>query len=118
MQCVSTMHHPLTPTPMTLQIKFTNLSEILKEDLKNYATDKFMHLERFLSTFPDDSKTLNVSIEHHIKHNQYEIKCNLELGATSIHHEETTHNPKEAIDKSEANLIRQLKKFMEKLRGE
>jgi|CXWL01.1.fsa_nt_gi ribosome-associated translation inhibitor RaiA len=103
---------------MNINFKFHTISDVLKEDLKLYATDKFSHLERFLSTFPDDNKLLTVSIEHHEKGNLYDVKCNLQVGGKTIHHEESTHNPKEAIDKSEANLIRQIKKHMEIMRGE
>lgn len=103
---------------MNINFKFHTISEVLKEDLKTYATDKFEHLERFLSTFQDDNKMLTVSIEHHEKHNQYEVKCTLQAGGKTIHHEEMTHDPKEAIDKSESNLIRQIKKHLELLRGE
>lgn len=101
---------------MNLQFHFVHISDALKEDLKDYAGKRFEHLETFLQTFPEDNKMLKVDIEHHEKHNEYDVKCTLSMGGKVIHHEEKTHNPKEAIDKSEANLIRQVKKSVDKMR--
>jgi len=101
---------------MNLQFHFQNISDVLKEDLKEYASKRFEHLERFASTFQEDNKMLNIHLEHYEKHNAYEIKATLQLGGKTLHHEETTHDPKEAIDKTEANLIRQIQKHIDLLR--
>lgn len=101
---------------MNLQFHFVNITDALKEDLKDYASKRFEHLETFLQTFPEDNKMLKLDIEHQEKHNQYDVKCTLTMGGKILHHEEITHNPKEAIDKSEANLIRQAKKSVHKMR--
>ena len=101
---------------MKLQFHFQQISDVLKEDLKEYATKRFEHLERFVSTFQEDNKLLSLHIEHHEKHNQFELKASLQLGGKVLHHEENTHDPKEAIDKTEANLIRQAKKHVQLLR--
>jgi ribosomal subunit interface protein len=101
---------------MNLQFHFVHITDALKDDLKDYASKRFEHLETFLHTFPEDNKMLKVDIEHHEKHNEFDVKCTLTMGGTVIHHEEVTHNPKEAIDKSEANLIRQVKKTVDKMR--
>lgn len=101
---------------MKLQFHFKHLTDALKEDIKNYGNEKFQHLETFLHSFPEDNKMLKVDVEHHEKHNQYELKATLTLGGKHIHHEENTHDPREAIDKTEANLIRQAKKHIELMR--
>lgn len=101
---------------MNLQFHFQNITEVLKDDLKEYASKRFEHLERFVSTFQEDNKLLKVHVEHHEKHNSYELKATLQLGGQVLHHEETTHDPKEAIDKTEANLIRQAKKHVQLMR--
>ena len=101
---------------MNIQYHFQNISDALKDDLKSYGDTRFEHLETFLGSFQDDNKLLRVDITHHDKHDAYEVKCNLEVGGKTIHHKEVTHNPKEAIDKSEANLIRQAKKHIQLLR--
>ena len=101
---------------MNIQFHFENITDVLKEDLKSYGTKRFEHLETFLSTFPEDNKMLKIDIAHQDRHNQYEVKCTLTFGGNTLHHEELTHNPQEAIDKSEANLIRQAKKQISKMR--
>jgi len=95
---------------MNIQFHFEHITDALKDDLKTYGTKRLEHLETFLSTFPDDNKLLKIDITHRDRHNEFEVKCTLSFGGKVIHHEETTHNPQEAIDKSEANLIRQAKK--------
>lgn len=101
---------------MNIQFQFHHVSDVLKEDIKTYATKRFEHLERFLTTFQEDNKLLTLSLEHHEKHNMYQLKCTLLMGGKTIHHDEETHDPKEAIDKAEANLVRQAKKQLELLR--
>jgi len=101
---------------MNIQFHFKHLTDALKDDLKDYASKRFEHLERFLSSYPDDNKILTIDVEHHERHNAYEVKCTLQLAGKIIHHKEVTHLPKEAIDKSEANLIRQAKKHIEHIR--
>lgn len=101
---------------MNIQFHFAHITDALKADLKEYATKRFEHLETFLSTFPDDNKMLKIDIDHQDKHDQYTVKTTLNMGGKTIHHEEVTHNPNEAIDKSEANIIRQAKKQLDLMR--
>lgn len=101
---------------MNIQFQFTRVSEVLKEDLKQYSLKRFEHLEHFLQTFEEDNKQLHIRIEHQEKHNVYDVRCTLDAGGSRFFHEEQTHEPKEAIDRSEANLIRQAKKHLELLR--
>ncbi|MDP2691498.1 MAG: HPF/RaiA family ribosome-associated protein [Candidatus Gracilibacteria bacterium] len=101
---------------MNLRFHFKNTTEALKEDLKLYAEKRFEHLERFLSSYQEDNKILTIDIEHHERHESYEVKSTLQIGGKVLHHTEMTHVPKEAIDKAEANLIRQAKKHIEHIR--
>lgn len=101
---------------MNLQFQFHGISDVLKNDLQEYATKRFEHLERFDSTFPEDNKLLTFRLEFHPKHSEYELKAVLTLGGKTFHHEEVTHNPMEAIDNTEANLIVQVKKYIDLMR--
>ena len=101
---------------MNIQYHFEHITDVLKDDLKNYARRRFEHLENFLQSFQEDNKMLKIDIEHHERHDEYEVKCTLTLGGKVLHHTEVTHNPNEAIDKSESNLTRQAKKAVELMR--
>jgi len=101
---------------MNIQFHFEHVSDTAKEEITDYAITRFEHLDTFLSTYQEDNKMLKVDIEHHERHSEYWVKCTLTLGGKIIHHEEKTHDPREAIDKSEGNLIRQAKKHIEILR--
>ena len=101
---------------MNLQLQFSNMSETSKEDVEEYARKRFEHLETFLSTYQDDNKQLKIKMEYHKKHSAFEANCTLTLAGKTIHHREIKHEPRETIDLCEANLIRQAKKHIDKLR--
>lgn len=102
---------------MNIQFHFTNTTDALKEDIKEYGTKRFLRLEKYITSFPDDNKMLSVKIEYFERHNAFKVTCTLQLGGKTIHHEETKHDPKETIDLVEANLISQTKKYVDQLRG-
>lgn len=101
---------------MVYQFQFKGITEVLKEDIKQYAFKRFEHLDRFLQTFQEDMVVLTIRIEHYVKHNAYILKATLRLGLEVFHHEDDTHDPKKAIDRSEENLIQQAKKFIGRLK--
>jgi ribosome-associated translation inhibitor RaiA len=59
---------------------------------------------------------LTIRIEHTKKHNAYILNATLRLGNETFHHVDDTHDPKKAIDRTEANLILQAKKFVGRLK--
>jgi len=101
---------------MNIQFAFSNITEALKEDLKEYSDRRFQRLEKYTSSFPDDNKMMTVKIEYYERHNAFKVTCTLQLGGKTIHHDEIKHDPKETIDLVEANLIRQAKKHLEQLK--
>lgn len=98
---------------MTIQFHVHNFPDSEKEDLQEYAMKRFQTLEKFLKTYAEDNKSLIISIDHQTHNNFYIVKVTLRLAGEIFHHQEETHNPKEAIDKSEANLIKQAKKHLD-----
>jgi len=100
---------------MNIQFNFSNITEALKEDIKEYGTRRFERLDKYLSSFSDDNKLLTVKVEYYERHNAFKVTCTLQLRGKTIHHDEIKHDPKETIDLVEANLIRQTKKHVEKL---
>lgn len=101
---------------MNTQYHFKHVTDAAKEDIKEYGNKRFENLEKYVSSFQQDNKLLHVDVEYHEKHKEFEIKTNLTLGGNHLHHVETCHNYMEGIDKSEANLIRQAKKYVDHLR--
>lgn len=101
---------------MNIQYHFVHLSDDIKEKVREYADKRFQNIEKLLSHYQEDNKMLKVDIEYQERHNQFKVKATLDLAGKRLHHEEDTHNYMEAIDNTEANLMRQAKKHIDHLR--
>ena len=100
---------------MNIQFIFSNITEKQKEDIREYSARRFGRLEKFLTTFSEDSKNLKVKAEYYERHNAFKITCALQLGGKTIHHDEIKHDARETIDLVESNLVHQTKKYLEQL---
>lgn len=102
---------------MNIQFQLHGIASALKNEVMDYAQKRFDHLDRFLKSFPEDDQQMTLTCHYEEKHTFFGMKSALRLGGVTLFHYEDTHDPREAIDKCEANLTLQVKKFIERLRG-
>lgn len=103
---------------MRIKIQATNIK--LTTELKDYAAEKIISLERFLPKFDPDSIIAEIELEgpsrHHRKGEVFRCEVNLSIGGKLLRAEERGELMTEAIDGARDEIERQVRKKKEKER--
>lgn len=101
---------------MQLRIKATNLE--LTQALKDYITEKFQSLDKYLGSIEANHCDVEVELttHHHRKGDIFRAEVNLDVPHELLRVEKTEEDLYKAIDKVKDHLVENLTRYKEKQR--